>query len=388
MNNIPSGLSFQSSSYGIGAICKPASPYNDTSWDNQTNWPDQDVYGGYALFTIDGITLPNQFVNLSLRTDLTLNIESSIFDVLTLQDSEGHVFGEWGPGEYITNPFVFVQMMVWGTTQTDGSDYFILGNNADYDFGITWFIGGCNMSVYDIELTYMNGTYALASRSLADENTTTMFLFPFIGTYFNSYFGPRMVVNLGSQLNNNNTDFLVEVAYQASQLNMGLSAGMFTPTAAVSNVTMEKIVIASSYPLNALSMLWVATALYLALGFGLLITSLREQGDILSTDHLAISASDSLSVPTSTLSTLVLAQQRMVTPFALVAEHFVLPGHGGNHPDGLAPALSIQGNVMDMFLEAKDEERLGIGYKTRLSPETNEERMGNGIFSVGYLTLS
>jgi hypothetical protein len=152
---------------------------------------------------------------------------------------------------------------------------------------------------------------------------------------------------------------------------------------------MEKIFIASSYPLNALSMLWVATALYLAFGFGLLIRSLGEQGDILSTDHLGISsASGSLSVPTSTPSTLVLAQQRMVTPFALVAEHFVLPGHDGNHSDGLAPALSIQGNIMDMFLEAKDEERLGIGYETRSSPETNEERTGNGIFSVGYLTPS
>jgi hypothetical protein len=129
-------------------------------------------------------------------------------------------------------------------------------------------------------------------------------------------------------------------------------------------------------------MLWAATALYLACGIGLVIKSVGEQGDVLPINHLIKSSpSDSPSLATSTPSTLVLAQQRMVNPLAIVANHFVLSGLHGNHSNELLPALSVKAEVMDMFMEAKEEHRLGIGIGNSLFLGNNEER--KRMFSIG-----
>ena len=378
---IPTGMSFHSSSYGVGAICEPIS----CDWSVWSGWS-YSLQSGYVLCPTDGTTLQNNTANFSLQGPPTLTDASSVYLVYNLQTAGINVPQMAFAGQNATNPFGMAQMMGWGAGSfgqalTDGSDYFFSEfdeNNNEY---ITWFVGTCNISIYDVELSYTNGTYDLTNRTLSDQDTTTMLFLPFVADLFLQSFGPRMVINLGSQVSNNNTDFLVEVARQVSQLATGLNAGILMPAVAASNVKMEETFIASRYPLNALGMLWAATVLYLACGVGLVIRSIGEQGDVLPTDPLIKSSpSDPPSPATSTPSTLVLARQRMVKPLAIVAEHFVLSGLYGNHPDGLLPALSVKAEVMDMFMEAKDEHRLGIGIGNSLSPGNNErERM----FSIG-----
>jgi hypothetical protein len=263
---------------------------------------------------------------------------------------------------------------------TDSSDYLHV-----WDYGgqnITWFMSGCNVSVYDVELSYTNGTYNLINHTLSTDNTTSILFLPFVGDYFSTSFASRMVVNLADQLSNNHTDFLIEVARQVSQLGIGLNGGLFMPTQTISDVKMERVFLASQYPINALSMLWAATALYLVLGIGLLTRAASEQGDTLSIELLPKSLTfDFNANPVSTTSTLLLAQQRITEPSAIVAEHFILSTSGG-HSNVFAPALSTQNNTMDMFGDEKGEARLGIGFHSGLSPGL-DEGLRKKVFRVG-----
>jgi hypothetical protein len=142
------------------------------------------------------------------------------------------------------------QMMGWGagsfgSVQTDGSDYFFSEfdeNNNEY---MTWFMGTCNISIYDVKLSYTNGTYDLTNRIISDQDTTTTLFLPFVADLFLQSFGPQMVINLGSQVTNNDTDFLVEVAHQVSQLATRLNVGILMPAVAASNIKMEDTFIAS-----------------------------------------------------------------------------------------------------------------------------------------------
>ena len=381
---IQTGMVFRSTSYGVGAICKPTSP---------CDWSAYDVLNqGYVLCPVDGTTLQNNTANFTLSysyaNSTTLTDASSVYLSYNLQTTGVNVPQMDEVGENATNPFGFAQMMGWGdgtfgSPQTSDSDYFFSEFDEFNDEFITWFTGACNISIYDIELSYAHGTYNLANRTLSDQDTTTMFFLPFLDEYFLQSFGPRMVINLGSQINNTHTDFLVEVARQTSQLAIGLNAGILIPTPAVSNVIMEDTFIASRYPFNALIMLWAATSLYLSCGVMLVI---RCIGDVFATDY-QINSSPSIS-PTFIPSTLVLAQQRMIKPLAIVAEHFVLSGPRGSDYDGLSPALSVKAEVMDMFQEGKDEDRLGIGFENNFHSEGNEERIGDRIFGIRYLSPS
>lgn len=269
---------------------------------------------------------------------------------------------------------------------TDGSDYLHV-----WDYGgknITWFMGGCNISVYNVELSYSNGTYDLINRTLSAENTATMLYLPFVGDYFLTSFATCMVVNLANQLNNNHTDFLIEVAHQVSQLGIGLSAGLFMPTQIISDVKMEKVFLASQYQINALSMLWGATVFYVILGIGLLIGAISKQGDTLLTETVSKSSTlDSDAHSASTTSTILLAQQRVANPSAIVAEHFILSTSGGYQFNALAPALSIQSNVMDMFGDEKDEDRLGIGFHSKPSSGHNEQLRKSLLCWISRLVL-
>jgi hypothetical protein len=287
-------------------------------------------------------------------------------------------------GRNAKNPFGMAPLMRWATDLTDSSDELLVRIYNGSNFNITWFIGGCNISVYDVELSYTNGTYELTHCTLSPLNTTTLLFFPWVGNYFLTSFLSRMVVNLANQLNNNQTDFLTEVACQVSQLGIGLNAGLFMPTQPNSEVRMERDFLGSRYPINALSMLWVSTVLYLILGVVLLTRAASEQGDILPIEQIAESSrSDSNTHSVSTISTIALAQQRVANLCAIIAEHFILSESGGKQSNALAPALSIQKNPINMFGEDVREERLGIRFQRGQSLTTGEG-LRKRIFCVGY----
>lgn len=362
----------------MGATCKPAS-CESTFIDG--NWSPSIAPDGLHC-TVDGSMTSDHTLTFSVPSDpsqvtgpsfLTYNLQGSQYNVTELDSLSGSNVG---------NPFGFAQLMRWATELTDGSDYLHV-----WDYGsenITWFMGGCNISVYDVELSYTNGTYNLIDRTLSAENTATMLFLPFVGDYFLTSFASRMVVNLANQLNNNHTDFLIEVARQVSQLGIGLNAGLFMPTQLISDVKMEKVFLASRYQINALGVLWAATVFYVILGVGLLIRAVNEQGDTLLIEPVSKSSTlDSDAHSASTTSTLLLAQQRVANPSAIVAEHFILSTSGGYQFNALAPALSIQNNVMDIFGDEKGEDRLGIGFHSELSSGINE-RLRKRVFCVGY----
>jgi hypothetical protein len=187
-----------------------------------------------------------------------------------------------------------------------------------------------------------------------------------------------MVVNLASQLRNNQTDFLVEVARQISQIGIALNAGLFSPNQMMSNVMIQKNFLESRYPISSLSMLWASVGLYLILGIGLLARVANEKGDTLPIKSRTTD-SNQYSVPTT--STLALAQQWITNPSVIIAEHFVLSASNGNRPPNvLAPALSIQKSAMKMFGDEAETARLGIGIQGGLSPNGLRSR----YFRVGY----
>lgn len=368
-NIIPKGMSFRSASYGIGATCEPMYTTCDTDY-----WI---AYGGQLRCTADGSVLTNHTVNFTAsRMDA-----GSSFAMYNLQGSQINVTELTADQSNPTNPFGFAQLMGWADKVTDGSEYF--WNSSTFPTEVIWFAGACNVSVYDVELSYSNGSYSLLSRTLSAENTSTMLFLPFVGDYFQNSFAPLIVPNLVSQISNNNTDFLVQVAWQVSELGIGLNAGLFVPTQTISDVNMEKTFLASRYPIYALSLLWASTASYLILGIGVLVRSAGETGAIEPVAELSTLASKSNAYSMPTASTLVLAHQRIVSPAAIVAEHFILSKSDGYRSDIPTPTLSTQKDVMDMFGDERGEGRLGIGFWVGLSPEVNDG-LRKRVFGVEY----
>jgi hypothetical protein len=382
----PRGMSFKSTSYGVGAVCA-AAPC-DPQWFQNGIW--SITLGVTSLWcTVDGAVGESANASQAINSQVTFPLEPTqtiapsfvTYNLLGVGDSSPL---DYFSGRNVNNPFGMAQLMRWTPGLTDGSDELLTRSYPSSNLNITWFMGGCNISVYDVELSYTNGTYNLTHRTLSSMNTTTMLFLPFVGNYFQTSFLSRMVDNLANQLNNNQTDFLTEVARQVSQLSIGLNAGLFVPTQTTSDVTIERDFLGSRYPINAVSMLWVSTALYLILGVGLLTRAASQQGDILLIEPIAESStSDTNSHSISTTSTIALAQQRVADPCAIVAEHFILSTSGGQQFNALASALSIQKNAIDMFGDELSEERLGIGFHGGPSPALGEG-IRKRIFCVGY----
>jgi hypothetical protein len=364
ITHIPRGMSFQSTSFGIGATCEHAN--NDID-DMMFMYPNNSTYSITLL--VDGaepITFNSDVTKGPSQSFATYNLPtySTALDLV---------------GQNITNPFGMAQLMQW---PDDFVDPEVLNPYLDQWMMLAWFTGACNISVYDVVLSYTNGTYNLTNRTLSGQNTTTLLFTPFIGNYFSSYFSTRMVVNLASQLRNNQTDFLVEVARQISQIGIALNAGLFSPNQMMSNVTIQKNFLASRYPISSLSMLWASAGLYLILGIGLLARVASEKGDTLPIESpLKSRTTDSNQYSVPTTSTLALAQQWITNPSVIIAEHFVLSASNGNRsPNVLASALSIQKSAMKMFGDEAETARLGIGIQGGLSPNGLRSR----YFRVGY----
>jgi hypothetical protein len=295
-------------------------------------------------FTVD----PNQVAGSSL---VTYNLRGSQ-DNATQLDSYS--------GRNVNNPFGMAQFMQWTGVASTQLGSFLDAPNKN----LTWFVGGCNISVYDVKLSYTNGTYSLVNRTLSAGNTTSMLFLPFVGDYFLTSFGPRMIINLAGQLDNTESDFLVEIARQVSQLGIGLNAGLFVPAQTMSDVTMKNSFLVSRYPINALSLLWASVIFYLILGVGLLARAANEQGDTLLIEPVTKpSTSDTNTHSVSMTSTLALAQQWVTNPSTIVAEYLTLSTSTRKQSDVLAPALSIQKHAIKVFEDIDETytDRLGIG---------------------------
>lgn len=126
---IQTGMVFRSTSYGVGAICKPTSP---------CDWSAYDVLNqGYVLCPVDGTTLQNNTANFTLSysyaNSTTLTDASSVYLSYNLQTTGVNVPQMDEVGENATNPFGFAQMMGWGdgtfgSPQTSDSDYFLMSS--------------------------------------------------------------------------------------------------------------------------------------------------------------------------------------------------------------------------------------------------------------------
>ena len=347
-------MSFQSESFGIGATCKPVTA-------NVIQRPDLPRFN-VSLY-ISGSVLRNNTVSFSLDNSKSF---PSAFAVYNLQDTRGDV-----PrintlnGIAATNPFGMAQVMQWVTFGTD--EYSSLVPHEE----VRLYTGVCNISIYKVALSYKNGTYSLTNRTLVTQNTTTSLFSPFVALPLGApnifLVSTRMVANLQSQLNKNLTDFLVEIARQVSQLGMAFNAASLIPAQATSDVMVEKDFLASRYPLNALSMLWISTVLYLILGIGLLVRVANIQGDSVTIEPLMKSSTlNSNKYSALMTSTLALAQRWVTTPSAIIAEHFILsPSDGNRSFNILAPTLSIQKSTIDMFGDELQTNRLGIGLRHR-----------------------
>jgi hypothetical protein len=358
ITRFPKGISFQSTSFGMGATCENVK--NDIEFFPNSS---------------DSITLFVHGSEVNFKSNAT-NIPSQSFTTYNLPNSTTPKFF----GLNITNPFGMVQLMQWPYDPADTQEH--INPHLTQRITYVWFTGVCTISVYDVVLLYTNGTYHLINRTLSAQNTTTLLFTPFIGTYFSTYFSSRMVINLASQLRKNHTDFPVEVARQISQLGIALNAGLFSPDPMMSNVTMQRDFLASRYPISSLTILWASAGLYLLLGIGLLARAANEKGDTLpieSPPKSRTTDSDQHSVPTT--STLALAQQWITNPSAIIAEHFVLSAPNGNREaNALASASSIQKSAMKMFGDETETGRLGIGIQGGLSRDGLKSR----IFRVGY----
>jgi hypothetical protein len=367
--NFPSGMSFNSTSYGMGVICGDV-PSNFTTALNQST--------PLGLFAIQGAVLPNSSVSFTMNFS---NFPDQSFATYNLQDSQGNVPELNVSGVNVTNPFGIAYFTQWryGVTSTGSQQG--LQETPIHVWGV------CNISVYDVELSYTNGTYNLTNRTLSMQNTTTMLFLPFLNPYFSDFFAPRWLLNLASTINPadvNDPNRSLELFHQISQLGIGLNAGLFMPTQTSSDIKIQKTLLASRYPVNALGLLWASTVLYIIFGTGILIQAANEEGECLPIEPVAKSlTSDSGAHSVSTTSTLALAQQWITSPSAIIAEHFVPStsiGHKSNL-NVLAQTLSVPKSTADMFGDESGTDRLGIGFQ---NPGQGEGLNRRGKFYVGY----
>jgi hypothetical protein len=352
--SFPSSMSFNSTSYGIGTTCKHV---NYTKTQHKIE-----------LTPIEGSVLPNQTWSFYPTGDIFRS--SAVYNV---RDPHGNVGPplDYARGFNASNPFGLVLFIQWPAIFWSQDRY-----GLNEHFGMTAWSGACNISVYDVTLSYKSGTYSLTNRTISSQNTTTTLFMPFSqpriegGNYFESYFFPRLVLNLAPQLNNIDANFLVEVARQISQLGMALDAGVVKPTQTLSDVTMTKEFLATRYPMNALLMLWASTVFYLILGVGLLARAAYEQEDTSSIEPLVKSSTlDSTEDSPPTTSVLALAQQWVTSPSAIIAQHFVLDETRSSNT--IVATVQNQKNVIDMFGDETGTDRLGIGFRNG--------RLNNGL---------
>jgi hypothetical protein len=243
----------------------------------------------------------------------------------------------------------------------------------------------CNISVYDVALSYTNGTYNLTNRTLSAQNRTMMLFLPFVNPYFTNFFVFRLVINPPNTTAGTANDWIWgQLSHQISQWGIGLNVGLFMPTQTMSDIAMQKAFLGSRYQINTLSLLWASAGFYLIVSVGLLARAANKQGELLPIVSITQpSTSDSNTQSVSIISMLALAQRWVASPFAIIAEHFV-PSTLARSQSDFAPTLSTQKDTIDTFGDDTGTDRLGIGFQDDLSLRLSEGLRRRGKFFVSY----
>jgi hypothetical protein len=298
---------------------------------------------------ITNITFPLNLSNipwdLAHRVD-TYPLQEASHTVSTAFDGLGHG---------VTNPFGFALSVVYGHFST------LSDHSLDSFRDTTTYAATCRIYVYDVILAFTNGVYSIDTQSLADENATMWLFQAFLGDGFaavmDQAMSHRIVDNL--RLHLDDADLTPALNTEVRQIPLAYAITLFK--LAPTNVTTLAPFIGSRYPVSALACLWSSAALYALISVLLLLDAATLTGDVVPLKPL-----DEEPIQRKYTSTLHLAHQRLVSPIAIVAEHFVLSAKSDCHPGDTSDeaALSVQGDVIAMFPDSRTstQRRLRVGF--------------------------
>ncbi|KAG9007794.1 hypothetical protein FRB93_007185 [Tulasnella sp. JGI-2019a] len=400
IKDLPSGISFTSMSIGIGATCGviPLSQCNLGALGTNVGIASCTISGAVPSAAEDNLPggVFSVYANSTFNVDSTDGAWIATYNLQQAsQQTNSSVATAPSPlawyGQSATNPFGLAHLMAFNAQPQGNPDFTVLQSGTTArGASIAYYLGTCNVSVYDVHLSYSNDTYTLLSRTLADQNTTVAMFGPFVTDYFYPYFLPTLVVNLKALITSDSsgTNFPMEVARQVSQLALAYGSAMFTGLAAQDG-TVTKTYIASRYPLVALGLLWASALVYILYGLVLLFRAMAATGD-----EVIIPTTDDKKKET-TISTLELAHARLVNPVAVVAERFLISdvevaqcrSGGDGNVERLADVadLSVRRDPLDMFAEGRDgaNGRLGVGFSSAVGGD-GQLAIQKRIFRVAY----
>lgn len=383
LDNLPTGLMFQSTTHGMSAqcssltfspVCNNSFPFQGytvschmpnsvaTPSDPLVGDPDKNLPNGIYNATIGS-------VNVNTGDTVTYNLENTSNDAPPLQ---------WWGGN-VTNPFGFGQVFDFIAEEANTQDFHSMQFHSSDTY--QYYVGACSVSVYDVFLSFTNGTYTITNQTLSDQNTTTLLWGSFEYDYTTNFLLPRLMVNIQAAINQ--SDFTDILAKQVSQLGIAYVAGVLS-TSPATHLLIEEPFIASAYPYAALYLLWGSSLLYVLMGIVLLVIAGTQQGLEVRVVQ-GVDAGGKARKPEMT-STLSLTHQRLLNPMAIVAEHFVLSsaGNGGEMDAAAADVLSVKEDAMQMFNEAKGpaQGRLHVGFSE--NTEEGDSGLRHRIFRVAY----
>ncbi|KAG9007793.1 hypothetical protein FRB93_007184 [Tulasnella sp. JGI-2019a] len=397
VKDLPSGISFTSTSMGVGATCGviPSSQCNLGALGTNVGIVSCTISGAVPSATEDSLPggIFSVYANSTFNVDSTDGAWIATYNLQQAsQQANSGIATAPSPlawyGQSATNPFGFAHLMAFNAQPQGNPDFTVLQSGTTArGVSIAYYLGTCNVSVYDVRLSYSNDTYTLLSRTLADQNTTVAMFGPFVTDYFYPYFLPTLVVNLKALITNDSSgaSFPMEVARQVSQLALAYGSAMFTGLAAQDGMV-TKSYIASRYPIAALGLLWASALVYVCYGLVLLFKAMTATGD-----EVIIPTDDKKE---TVISTLELAHARLVNPIAVVAERFLTSDaeaaqrSGGNGDvERLADIadLSVQKDPLDMFAEGRDggNGRLGVGFSSAVGGD-GQSAVQKRVFRVAY----
>ncbi|KAI0068623.1 hypothetical protein BV25DRAFT_19738 [Artomyces pyxidatus] len=218
----------------------------------------------------------------------------------------------------------------------------------------------CNITTYNVTVNYRAGGYSIVNKVPSDFNTMSAVSAGFTEYLAQLYLLPGITTALHSQITNR--DFDSQFAAQLASYGLALSGGLMT-SQPVSEAIQASQRVASRYPLAPL-------VTFLAL---LYLYSLTALGILLWTALFCKAGSVVVHLPdgtTKTVGLLELAQLRLTSPIAMVADTFQSPINGrrrdaelkGNSDVDRRILQSIATNPLHLF--GDDAQRLTIGIRS------------------------
>ncbi|KAG8877607.1 hypothetical protein FRB98_006617 [Tulasnella sp. 332] len=393
IKNLPNGISFTSTSIGLGATCSVIPPSQCDLLALGTNYGTIDCTVDSAVPSAPEDDLPGGIFTVYANSTFQLDAADGAW-VATYNLQDAAITGApstplaWS-GQNATNPFGFAHMMAFSAQPPQGNSDFIVRQSstaAASDATIAFYIGSCNISVYDVQLSFSNNAYALVNRTLADQDTTVAMFGPFVSDYFYESLLSGLIVHLKPVVSDDSssTTFPAAVAGQISQMGLAYSSAMFESLGAQDG-TLTQSYIASRYPLAPLGLLWASAALYVLYSSLLLARAVVAKGDEVVTSG----TTDEGKTTTKTISALELAQVRLINPIALVADRFnESDAHAAQrigdaeHSEDMA-SLSVKTDPLDMFADGGEKRRLGVGFSSAI--DGTEQSAQRRVFRVARL---